>query len=416
MRIARTFTQTLMGLGIFMLASVAFGQNLTFGSWRTDDVPKWTKIISEFNKSNPNIKVKFDPTTPVDYNATLRLQLDNGNGPDIFFARSFAAGEDLFKAGYELDLTKETFVKNNYEPGATSAFLADGKVFALPVAAVSHGIYYNKDLFAKYGIAIPKTWPELITAADKLKKAGITPFGNGLAGNWDIIEVVLMNILPATIGGADGRVAYETGKRKLNDSSIVAAFQQLKELAPYLPKGFEAVTDTDAVSLFQLGKVAMVFWGSWDIPSFTDKIGSSFNWSVFACPPPAGKANVIEFMPDFGVAINPKSKSIDAAKTFLAWLAGPDGGKAIAENLVGFFPMSKNAVSLSNPYANTILGFNKGTTQDFRFTFGKLSSNKLPSYQLLLDASGAVLRGTQTPQQAADAFAAGMKAAGFNPS
>jgi raffinose/stachyose/melibiose transport system substrate-binding protein len=404
-----------MGLGLLLVAGAAFGQNLTFGSWRVDDVAKWTNIIADFNKTNPNIKIKFDPTTPADYNATLRLQLDNGNGPDIFFARSFAAGQDLFKAGYELDLTSQAFVKNNYVPSALSAFSSDGKVFALPAAAVSHGIYYNVDLFKKYGIAVPKTWPELIAAAKKLKDNGVTPFGNGLAGNWDILEVVLMNILPATVGGADGRVAYETGKRKLNDASIVAAFQQLKDLTPYLPKGFEAVTDNDAVSLFQLGKAAMVFWGSWDIPAFTDKIGTSFAWSIFASPPPAGKANVIEFQPDFGVAINPKAKSLDAAKTFLAWLAGPEGGKSIAENLTGFFPMSKNAVTLSNPYANTFISFNKGTTQDFRFTWDKLSANKLPSYTTLLDESNAVLKGTHTPQQAADAFAAAMAAAGFKP-
>ena len=414
MRIARIASRTLLGLGLFLLAGTTFGQNLTFGSWRTDDVAKWTNIIAAFNKTNPNIKVKFDPTTPADYNATLRLQLDNGNGPDLFYARSFAVGKDLFKAGYELDLTSLPFIKNNYTPTSTAAFSDNGKVFALPAAAVSHGIYYNVDLFKKHGIAVPKTWPQLIAAADKLKKAGVTPFGNGLAGNWDMLEVVLMNILPATVGGAEGRMAYESGKRKLNDASIVAAFQQLKDLAPYLPKGFEAVTDNDATSLFELGKVAMVFWGSWDIPAFTDKI-KDFQWSVFASPPPAGKANVIEFMPDFGVAINPKSKNVEAAKTFVAWLAGPEGGKAVGENLVGFFPMSKAAVTLSNPYANTFLSFNKGTTQDFRFTWDKLSDNKLPSYNLLLDEAGAVLKGTHTPQQAADAFATGMAAAGFKP-
>ena len=414
MRIARIASRTLLGLGLFLLAGTTFGQNLTFGSWRTDDVAKWTNIIAAFNKTNPNIKVKFDPTTPADYNATLRLQLDNGNGPDLFYARSFAVGKDLFKAGYELDLTSTPIIKNNYSATATAAFSDNGKVFALPAAAVSHGIYYNKDVFAKLGIAVPKTWPQLIAAADKIKKAGITPFGNGLAGNWDILEVVLMNILPSTVGGAEGRMAYETGKRKLNDASIVAAFQQLKELSPYLPKGFEAVTDNDATSLFELGKAATVFWGSWDIPAFTDKI-KDFQWSVFATPPLAGKANVIEFMPDFGIAINPKSKNVEAAKTFLAWLAGPEGGKAVGENLVGFFPMSKSAVTLSNTYANAFLAFNKGTTQDFRFTWDKLSDNKLPSYNLLLDESGAVLKGTHTPQQAADAFAAGMAAAGFKP-
>jgi len=399
---------------LFLVATFAFGQNLTLGSWRTDDVAKWTNILAAFNQDYPNIHIKFDPTIPTDYNATLRLQLDNGNGPDLFYARSFALGKELFKAGYELDLSNEPFITKGYSKSALAAFSSNGKVFALPAAAVSHGIYYNKDIFAKYGISIPKTWPELIRAAEKLKKAGITPFGNGLAGNWDILEVVLMSILPAEVGGAEGRMAYENGTRKLNDAQIVAAFKELQQLKPFLPRGFEAVSDNDAVSLFQIGRAAMVFWGSWDIPSFTDKI-QGFQWSVFATPPPQGKANVIEFMPDFGLAINPKSPHVEAAKTFLTWLSGPAGGKAIGDNLVGFFPMSKAKVSLSNDVAKTFLSFNEGTTQDFRFTWDKLSDNKLPAYTLLLAECRAVLTGKHSPQQAADAFAQGMAAAGFAP-
>jgi raffinose/stachyose/melibiose transport system substrate-binding protein len=406
MRIARRTTLAL-GLGLALTAS-AFSQNLTLGSWRTDDVAKVNNIIAAFNKAYPNIKVKFDPTNPPDYNATLRLELENGNGPDLFYARSYATGAELYSAGYELDLSTLPAIKSNFTADATSAWTTkDGKVFAMPLGAVSHGIYYNKDLFAKQGIAIPKTWEDLIAAADKLKKAGITPFANGIADQWDINEVVMMNIMPSTVGGAAGRMAYESGKTPFNDAKIVAAFQQIKDLAPYLPKGFEAMTYNDAQALFALGKAAMYFDGSWTVPQFMDQV-KGFQWSIFMTPPLKGKGAVVEFHPDSAIAINPKSKNLDAAKTFLTWLSGADGAKAIGDNLIGVFPMSKNAVSLQNPYANTFLSFNKGTGQDARFVWAKLMVGKPSGYDLLQNNTIAVLKGEETPKAAADAFAAGL--------
>ena len=202
-------------------------------------------------------------------------------------------------------------------------------------------------------------------------------------------------------------MAYETGKRAFNDANIVAAFQQIKDMAPYLPKGFEALTYNDAQALFALGKAAMYFDGSWTVPQFMDQI-KGINWSIFSTPAAKGKKAFVEFHPDSAIAINPASKNQDAAKTFLTWLSGPDGAKAIGDNLIGVFPMSKNAVKLENVYANTFLAFNNGTGQDARFVWPKLMVGKPSGYDLLQNNTIAVLKGEITPKAAADAFAAGL--------
>ena len=407
MRISRILSLSLLGLGFMLVAGMASAQNITLGSWRTDDVAKWTNIIAAFNKANPAIAVKFDPTNPPDYNATLRLQLENGNGPDLYFSRSFGVGKELFTAGFDQDLTDFAAIKGSFAPGSLLAWTADNnKVFAQPLGAVSHGIYFNKDLFAKTGIQVPKTWEDLIKAAAKLKAAGITPFANGIADQWDIYEIVLSGILANNTGGAPGRLAYEAGKRPFNDAAIVNSFAELKDMAPYLPKGFEALTYTDAENLFKLGKAAMLFDGSWELPDIQANV--SFGWSIFAIPPPAGKPGFVVFFPDSAIAINSKSKNVAAAKTFLTWLASPAGAKAIGDNLVGFFPMSKDAVKLDNEYANTFLGFNKGTGQDIRFTWSKLDAGKPTAYSLLVENANNVLKGSVTPKQAADNLAAGL--------
>ena len=82
------------------------GENvtLTMGSWRTDDVAQITALLKEYKKVKPNVTIEFKPTLNVDYNATLRLQLESGTGPDLMYARSYATGAQLLADGYFADV------------------------------------------------------------------------------------------------------------------------------------------------------------------------------------------------------------------------------------------------------------------------------------------------------------------------
>jgi raffinose/stachyose/melibiose transport system substrate-binding protein len=209
------------------------------------------------------------------------------------------------------------------------------------------------------------------------------------------------------VGGAEGRLAYESGKKAFNDADMVSAFQAIADLAPYLPNGFQGVDYNGAHALFTMGKAAMLFDGSWTI---ADVINAkpAFDWSVFAIPAPKGKKTAVTFHPDWAVSINPASKNIAAAKTFLTWLSGPEGAKAIGDNLTGFFPMSKNTITLADKYANAFLALNTGKTTDVRFTWPVLMSGKPSAYDLIMNGSIAVATGKKTPKQAADELASGL--------
>lgn len=381
---------------------------LSFGSWRTDDVQQINGLIAEFNKEYPDINVEFDPTNPPDYNATLRLQLEQGIGPDIYYARSFVTGEQLFNDGYMLDLSDESWIASAYDEGARSPWTTgDGRQFAMPLLAVSHGIYYNQDVFQELGLSVPETWDELIAVAATIKDAGYIPFANGIADQWDIAEVVWMSIAPGFIGGRDGRLAYENGNRPFNDPDITAVFAAVQDLAPYLPDGFEAIGYNDSQSLFLLGDAAMYFDGSWTIPAFTSA-GPAFNWSIFPPPAPAGKQPGISFHADAGIAINADTEYPEEAKTFLRWLTSQQASAYFGDNLPGFFPMVSPAPTLTNSYANVFLQNNSGRLLDVRFTWPKLMAGTPSAYTLVLDGSNAVLKGDISAQDASDALAEGL--------
>jgi raffinose/stachyose/melibiose transport system substrate-binding protein len=383
--------------------------NLTMGSWRVDDTAGWAKIITKFNETYPNIKIKFDPTTPTEYNATLRTQLESGTGPDLFFVRSFATGLELYTNGYLEALDSLPGLKDNIPAAANAPWATeDGVPYAVPIAAVSHGIYYNQDMFEQNGIEVPKTWEELLEAAEKLKAAGVIPVANGTKDGWDINEVVLMAIIPNTIGGLDGRMGYLTGKTCFNDPNIVAAFQAIGDLEPYVPEGFAATSYYDSEQLFAQGKAAMLFDGSWAIGTIKNE-EPEFKWSVLAVPPPAGKDQYISFHMDAAIGVNGASKNKDAAKTFLQWLETKDFAEVFGNEIPGFFPVSKNVPTLQDDVAATFMGFNaqaKGT--DIRFAWQKLLDGKPDAYGLMQEGAIAVLKREMTPQQAADALQDGL--------
>lgn len=379
---------------------------LTMGSWRADDVDAWTKLLAEYEKVS-GVLIQFKPVNPPDYNASLRLQLDNGTGPDLMFARSYATGAELFEKGFFADVTDLPGLQANFSESSKDAWRgANGKSFAVPVAAVAQSIFYNKDIFEKEGIAIPTTWEELLVACEKLKAAGYIPFANGLADEWDINECFLMGLLPNFIGGMQGRLAYEKGERPFNDDAMVAAFTAMKDVAPYCPQGFEALTYNDSNALFATGKAAMYADGSWTLDSFKD---IPFKWGNIAFPPPAGKNAEMCFHVDMGIAMNANGKHPAEARAFLEWLCKPEGVAVVAKYLPnGFYPMFQGNIPIENAQSAELYALLQGKGLDVRFVWPKLMNGTPSGYNLLNEGVIAVMKGQKTPKEAADALADGL--------
>lgn len=380
---------------------------LVMGSWRADDVTQMKALLAEYNKLNPNVKIEFSPTNPPDYNATLRLQLTSGTGPDLMYARSYATGIQLFEDGYFADVSDIPGLKENFTEGSRSPWMtADGKSFAVPFVAVSHGVYYNKDIFAKLGINIPQTWEDFLAVCQKIKAAGITPVANSVGDEWDIAEVVFMSIAPNFIGGREGRLAYEAGEKPWNDADMVSVFQAMKDLVPFLPAGYEALTYNDSNALFATEQAAMLFDGSWTLGTFDDV---SFEWGVFAPPPPKGKSPQLCFHADAGITMNADTDYPEEAKEFLAWLCSKEGASIAAKYLpTGFYPMIDTPISISDPHSNEMLELNQGRGLDVRLAWPRLMEGNPSGYNLMMYGSIEVMKGIKTPKQAADDMAAGL--------
>lgn len=388
-------------LAIAPLAAFAEGVTLTMGSWRNTDASMVEALLAKY-KEISGVNIVFEPTQSSQYNSVLRLQLDSGTGPDLYYSRSYATGEELYTAGFSMDCSDVPGVKENFTAGALDPWTAaDGKVFAVPFAAVSQVIYYNKAIFADNGITtLPTTWEEFITVCQTLKDKGVTVFANGLASNWDILECVLLGMIPNYIT-ADERLAYESGEKKFNDPQFVEILEDFAQLVPFLPEGFESIDNDNANIFFGMGNAAMLMDGSWSCGPLNDDY--EIDWGTMAFPAPEGKTPGVCFHPDMGITGNTATKYPEEVKAFLAWLATPEGAQITADYLpAGFFPMINAPITFQNERVTDILKLNEGKNLDARFIWPKL----IDAYTPILDQLNAICRGETTPQAAADALAA----------
>ena len=96
--------RTLLPLAAVLLAGTSLASanatDLVIESWRNDDLSIWQeKIIPAFEAKHPDIKLKFQPTAPREYNSALNAKLDGGTAGDLITCRPFDASLQLFERG-----------------------------------------------------------------------------------------------------------------------------------------------------------------------------------------------------------------------------------------------------------------------------------------------------------------------------
>ncbi|NVE00145.1 carbohydrate ABC transporter substrate-binding protein [Massilia sp. BJB1822] len=383
---------------------------LTIESWRNDDLPIWRdQIIPVFEKRHPDIKVKFMPMAPTEYNAALNSKLDAGTAGDLVSCRPFDGSLQLYQKGRLASLNSLKGL-DNFTPVAKTAWSTDdGKTtFCVPIAAVIHGFIYNKDAFEKTGAKVPATVDEFFATLNKLKAAGsYVPLAMGTKDGWETASMGFQNIGPNYYKGEEGRKALVAGKAKLTDAQWVEPFRVLARWKPYLGEGFESQTYPDSQNLFTLGRAAIYPAGSWEIPGFEKQ--ARFKLGVFAPPvQKAGDKCYISDHPDIGLGLNAKSPNAAQAKVFLEWVASPEFASLYANALPGFFSLNKTPVELKNALAREFVSWR-----------GKCESTIRPTYQILSRgtpdlegqswiAGSAVINGSVTPEAAAQKLQKGL--------
>lgn len=402
----KTSIKTLLLAGTFLSAAggaMAQDVTLTIESWRNDDLKIWQdQIIPAFEAANPGIKVVFSPSAPTEYNAALNSKLDAGSAGDLITCRPFDASLELYTKGHLADLSGLASMAN-FSPVAKSAWQTDdgAATFCVPMASVIHGFIYNADAFAALGIEEPKTQAEFFAALDKIKADGTyIPMAMGTNDQWEAATMGYNNIGPNYWKGEEGRLALIKGEQKLTDPQWVAPFAQLARWKDYLGDGFEAQTYPDSQNLFTLGRAAIYPAGSWEISGFNTQ--ATFKMGAFAPPVAnAGDTCYISDHTDIGMGMNAKTAYPEQTRKFLDWVGSPEFATIYANALPGFFSLNATPVAMTDPLAQDFVSWRDGCEETIRSTYQILSRGTPNLENETWNASVNVIKGTETPEDAA---------------
>ena len=376
---------------------------LTMASWRIEDVAQLNRINAQFTQSHPDITIEFQASTTADYDKYLLAKLEAGTGADIMNIRPYDLGRSLYDGGYLATLNGEVTKMDQFSEQARSAWSAgDGKIYGVPQTAVTHGVYYQKSIFTKYGLAEPATWDEFISACDVLLAGGEKVIAQGANDSWTLYETVFCGLGANFYGGEAARQALMAGTKKVTDANFVRAFEMVLQLKKYLPTGFETL-DYDAMRvLFASGGAALFIGGSWEISKF-EELGSSSSKIGFFVPPVVKSGDPLQYSFQLAEAfgMNSKTKHKKEVLEYLNWMNENEAIQKHMLELPGMFPLLPGSYTHTNPLAQKMWNatLTAGLTQ--RLMIEKLSSTSPKGSTLMNEALIRILKGSFTPAQAA---------------
>jgi len=258
--------------------------------WHIQNVePAPTQIaaaIKRFEAANPEYSVNIVVNVNDSYKQKLAVAMATNKLPDVFVSWTGGTTNQYIKEGKLTDLTPY-FNKDNYKAkfldGAIAQASLDGKIWGFPCEnATIEGVWYNKDLFAKYNIKVPATIAELEKACDTLKANGIIPFSLANATQWT--GMMFYQPLPTRHAGLDPFAKAMDGTGTFEDPAFVWAAEKIQQWVRkgYFNDGFNGLDEDSGQSrmLFYTEKAAMQIQGGWEIsnitgenPDFLKKVG-----------------------------------------------------------------------------------------------------------------------------------------------
>lgn len=209
------------------------------------------------------------------YKEKLVIAMSSGECPDMYTSWSGGPLREYIDSGYAqpiTDLYKEAGLDQVYLEAATAQATFDDEIYGVPVLNISiSGVFYNKDLFAKYNLEEPKTISDLEAICDTLKANGITPFALGNSSKWQG-SMFYQGLATRYAGLDDFRAAYD-GSGTFEADCFVYAGNKILDWASkgYFQEGCNGLSTDDGQdkqAIYQ-ETAAMIYSGSWYTGTFS---------------------------------------------------------------------------------------------------------------------------------------------------
>jgi len=248
-----------------------------------------------YSKKWPDSKVTYSATQQI--STTIKPRMNSGSPPDminnsgsdlmdfgaIVKANQAADLTDLFDAP-SLDIPGKK-VSETLVPGAVDQGKFNGKPYAVNYSYTVYGLWYNAKLFAKNNWTVPTTWADFTALCDKIKGAGVTPFGfAGANASYYMVRAVMTSA--AKIGTE--QVLKDIDNLKAGawqNDAVLKAAQAWGEIGTkYIDKSFLGLRHTEVQLQQDQDKLAFYPCGSWLENEQAKDTPPTFEYAVMAYP------------------------------------------------------------------------------------------------------------------------------------
>ncbi|WP_167957253.1 ABC transporter substrate-binding protein [Anaerosporobacter faecicola] len=283
--------------------------------------------VEQLKVAYPNVTLELEPQAQDD-GQKLMTYAATGNLPDIYQV-ALAQIENFKQSGNIMvlnDVAKSTgFEDKVFDSAKNILYNEDGNIYAFPYAGNEYVVwYYNKAIFEKYNVEVPKTFDQLLTAIETFKANGIVPMSMFGAEGW--ITAAMYDVL-ATRWDAGGIAKLDNGEGTAKEDAYAKAADMLHTLVKAgMFQGSVTTTNYDQASeMFLNGEAAMFLNGQWYMTDATNKLGDDVDWMYYPsydeASYEAGKTVWSGGGAAAGYAVNPNSKNAELAAKVAAFLS-----------------------------------------------------------------------------------------------
>ncbi len=284
------------------------------------------KALPDFTAAT-GIDVDLEVVPEADSVSKMMLEFSAGSGRyDVVEANSINI-KGFVGSNYVVPLDDlaakhgEFFDKADFVPSYLKPNVVDGKLYGLPLFGESSFLMYRKDLFEQFGIAVPKTFDDVESAAKTVKEksngeiVGITMRGQqGIQGVY---------IWASYLWGMGGSFLTDDGKSALDTPEAAKALDTFAHvLREYGPVGVANMGWEENRLLFQQGKAAMTLDATVNGAFNEDPSVSTVAGKVGYAPVPMQSANPkggSSSLSVFSLNVAAASQQQEPAWLFVAW-------------------------------------------------------------------------------------------------
>ena len=137
----------------------------------------------------------------------------------------------------------------------------NGKIMAVAFMANAQHLMYRKDVLADLGISVPKTYEEMLAAAEKIRSSGKmqNPVGGAYAAGWNLAQEFNNMFL----GHGGSHFEAGTANPSVNSEAGINALNMMKSLSEYMNPDFLTHDSNATNAEYRAGNIALLnMWGS----------------------------------------------------------------------------------------------------------------------------------------------------------